>query len=60
VVDGLVKAKRLLQSGWKSILQSVAVFLLTMGADRIKTGDYLIGGATVTIGFILFLVANYN
>jgi len=56
----LVNARKLAQSGWKAVLQSIAVFLLTMGADRIKSGDYLIGGAVVVIGFVLFLVANYN
>jgi len=59
-VVALVNARKLAQSGWKAVLQSIAVFLLTMGADRIKSGDYLIGGAVVVIGFVLFLVANYN
>jgi len=53
------KFKKLAQSGWKAILQSVAVFLLTTGADQIKAGNYLVGGATCVIGFGLFVVANY-
>lgn len=53
------KLKKLSESGWKAILQSVAVFLLTTGADRIKAGDYLVGGATCVIGFALFVIANY-
>ena len=53
------KFKKLTQSGWKAILQSVAVFLLTTGADQIKAGNHLVGGATCVIGFALFVAANY-
>jgi len=53
------KFKKLAQSGWKAILQTVSVFLLTTGADQIKAGNYLVGGATCVIGFALFVVANY-
>lgn len=55
----MVKFKKLATSGWKSALQSLAVFLLTSGTSQINSGDYLTGGALVTIGFILFLIANY-
>jgi len=54
-----VKLRKLAVSGWKSILYSIAVLLLTQGANTIQANDYFIGGAMATIGFILFLIANY-
>ena len=53
------KFKKLAQSGWKAVLQSVAVFLLTTGAKEIEAGNYLVGGAVCVIGFSLFVAANY-
>ncbi|RDD53110.1 MAG: hypothetical protein BA066_06175 [Candidatus Korarchaeota archaeon NZ13-K] len=52
--------KRLQEAGWKAVLQTIAVFLLTTGAQQIQQGNYLIGGAVCVIGFILFLAANYS
>jgi hypothetical protein len=54
-----VKFKRLSVSAWKSALQTVAVLLLTSGASQINNGDYLTGGLLSTVGFILFIIANY-
>jgi len=52
--------KKLAASGWKAILQTVAVFLLTTGSQQIQNGDYLTGGTVCVIGFVLFLIANYT
>jgi len=52
--------KKLATSGWKAILQTVAVFLLTTGSQQIQNGDYLVGGTVCVIGFVLFLIANYT
>ena len=41
------------------ILQTVAILLLTMGANYIEQGEYMVGGAFATIGFILLVVSNY-
>ena len=41
------------------ILQTVAILLLTMGANYIEQNDYMVGGALATIGFILLVVSNY-
>jgi len=46
-------------AGRKGVLNAIAVLLLTSGADSIKTGDYLVGGAMATLGFILFIISNY-
>jgi len=54
-----MKFKKFATSSWKAILQSVAVFLLTMGSQQMQGGDYLTGGAVVVIGWLLFVVANY-
>lgn len=54
-----MKLHKLATSGWKAILQTVAVFLLTTGSQQIQNGDYLTGGTVTVIGFILFLLANY-
>jgi len=54
------KFRRLQEAGWKSVLQTIAVFLLTTGAQQIQQGNYLIGGAVCVMGFILFLAANYS
>jgi len=54
-----MKLKRLAVSGWKSVLYSIAVLLLTQGANAIQGNDLLTGGAMATLGFILFLIANY-
>jgi uncharacterized protein YacL len=55
-----VKFRRLAVSGWKAILNTIAVLLLTQGANAIQANDYLTGGTMVVIGFILFLIANYT
>jgi len=41
------------------ILQTVAILLLTTGANYIEQGDYVVGGALATIGFILLVISNY-
>jgi hypothetical protein len=51
--------KRLQAAGWKGVLNTIAVLLLTSGADAIKSNDFLVGGAMATLGFILFVLANY-
>jgi hypothetical protein len=33
--------------------------LLTTGANYIEQGDYVVGGALATIGFILLVISNY-
>jgi len=55
-----VRLRRLAESGWKAIVQTIAVLLLTQGANYINSNDYLTGGAMAMIGFILFIVANYT
>ena len=55
-----MRLRKLTESGWKAILNTIAVLLLTQGANSINSGDYLTGGAMCVIGFILFLVANYS
>jgi len=55
----MVKLKRLATSGWKSILYTIGVLLLTQGANAIQANDYLTGGAMAVIGFLLFIAANY-
>jgi hypothetical protein len=57
--EGEVRFRRLAVSGWKAILNTIAVLLLTEGAKYISGNDYLTGGAMAMIGFILFLIANY-
>jgi hypothetical protein len=57
--EGEVRFRKLAESGWKAIVQTIAVLLLTQGASAIQANDYLTGGAMATIGFILFIVANY-
>ena len=54
-----MKLRKLAVSGWRSILYSIAVLLLTQGANAIQGNDFLTGGAMATIGFILFVIANY-
>ena len=56
----MVKLKKLAASGWKSVLYTIGVLLLTQGASAIQSNDYLTGGAMVVIGFLLFLVASYT
>jgi len=51
--------KKLAASGWKSVLYTIGVLLLTQGAKGIESGDYVLGGTMAVIGFILFLIANY-
>jgi hypothetical protein len=51
---------KLATNSWKAVLQTIAVYLLTTGANQINSGDYLTGGVLVIIGFALFLVANYT
>jgi hypothetical protein len=58
--EGEVRFRKLAESGWKAILNTIAVLLLTQGANSINSGDYLTGGAMCVIGFILFLIANYS
>ena len=55
-----MKFRKLAESGWKAIVQTIAVLLLTQGANYINSNDYLTGGAMCVIGFILFIVANYT
>jgi len=52
-------AGRLRVATQTGILQTVAILLLTMGANYIEQGDYMVGGAFATIGFILLVVSNY-
>jgi len=54
-----MKFRKLAVSGWKSVLYSIAVLLLTQGANTIQHNDFFIGGAMCTIGFLLFLITNY-
>ena len=51
--------KRFQTAGRKGVLNAIAVLLLTSGADSISAGDYLVGGAMATLGFILFIISNY-
>jgi len=55
-----VRFRRLAVSGWKAVLNSIAVLLLSQGANAINNGDYITGGAMCVIGFVLFLIANYT
>jgi len=54
-----VRFRRLSQASWRAVLNSIAVILLTQGANLIQQGDYLSGGGICFAGFILFLIANY-
>jgi len=50
---------RVMQASGKGVLQAVAIFLLTGGANYIQGGDYVVGGLMCTIGFILLVISNY-
>ncbi len=54
-----MKLKRLVESGWRSILYSIAILLLTQGANTIQADNYMLGGALATFGFILLMIVNY-
>ena len=58
--EGEVRLRKLAESGWKAIVQTIAVLLLTQGSNYINSSDYLTGGTMCVIGFILFIVANYT
>jgi hypothetical protein len=55
-----MRFRRLAVSGWKAVLNSIAVLLLSQGANAIQANDYITGGAMCVIGFALFLIANYT
>jgi hypothetical protein len=52
--------RKLASSGWKALLNTLGVLLLVQGAGMIQAGDYAVGGGFATMGFILFIVANYS
>ena len=50
------KALRAIGEGAKD---TVAVALITLGIQQIQGGDYIAGGALVSIGWILLVVDRY-
>jgi len=56
VVDVMVSFKKASLTGAKDTL---AVILITKGADVIASGDYLVGGLLVVAGWILLVVDHY-
>ena len=53
------KGVRIKQAIGKGVLKTIAIFLLTSGANFIQNGDYIVGGLLCTVGFILLVIDGY-